>query len=129
MLFVRVNGLPGNGLLYTIIPNELDANAAAAMFVRARYGHERIVELLEARDEDSAAFRSLVGPASLETLPERLLAFFNTGEHGAIWGELLRSKLAASDEIETVAPLLRRFLDHQLARVRAASGPKCSARS
>lgn len=78
VLGVRVNGLPGNGLLYTIIPNEFDANAAAAMFVRARYTDERVLELLEVRDEDSAAFRSLVGPAPLETLPERLLAFFMT---------------------------------------------------
>lgn len=78
VLAVRVNELPGSGLLYTTIPNELDANAAAAIFVRTRYGAGRIFELLEARDEDSAAFRSLVGPASLDTLPERLLAFFIT---------------------------------------------------
>jgi hypothetical protein len=49
----RVSGLPGSGLLYTMIPNEFDANAAAAMFVRARYGPERVRELLEARDDDS----------------------------------------------------------------------------
>jgi len=59
-----------------VIPNELDANAAAAMFVRARYGRDRVLELLEAKDEDSALFRSHVGPAPIEGLPERLLAFF-----------------------------------------------------
>lgn len=78
VLAQRVGGLPGSGLLYTVIPNELDANAAAAMFVRTRYGEDRVRELLEARDKDSATFRSLVGPAPLETLPERLLAFFIT---------------------------------------------------
>lgn len=76
VLAERVGGLPGSGLLYTIIPNEFDANAAAAMFVRGRYGDERVQALLEARDNDSALFRSLRGPAPLETLPERLLAFF-----------------------------------------------------
>jgi hypothetical protein len=76
VLAVRVADLPGSGLLYTTIPNELDANAAAAIFVQARYGRDRIHELLEARDEDSALFRSHVGPAPIEKLPERLLAFF-----------------------------------------------------
>lgn len=76
VLSVRVGGLPGNGLLYGTIPNELDANAASAVFVRERYGEARIRELLEARDPDSGAFRSLVGPAPVESLPERLLAFF-----------------------------------------------------
>jgi hypothetical protein len=75
VLAVRVGGLPGGGLLYTTIPNELDANAAAAKFVRARFGEARILELLTMRDGDSGAFRSLVGPAPVETLPERLLAF------------------------------------------------------
>jgi hypothetical protein len=100
VLAVRVNGLPGNGFLYTIIPNELDANAAAAIFVRTRYGRERIIELLEARDEDSAAFRSLVGPAPVDTLPERLLAaqqgfaFWQLLDDswpgsGAVWRELV----------------------------------------
>lgn len=76
VLAVRVGDLPGSGLLYTLIPNELDANAAAAMFVRARYGRNRVLELLEAKDDDSAVFRSHVGPAPIEDLPERLLAFF-----------------------------------------------------
>jgi hypothetical protein len=76
VLAIRVGGLTGGGLLYTTIPNELDANAAAAMFVRARYGDERINALLAARDDDSALFRSLVGPGSVESLPERLFGFF-----------------------------------------------------
>jgi hypothetical protein len=82
VLAVRVGGLPGGGLLYTVIPNEFDANAAAAMFVRDRYGSGRIIELLEADDEhiaqDRALWRSLTPPAPVEGLPERLLAFFIT---------------------------------------------------
>ncbi|SRR6266851_501123 len=58
----------------------MDANAAAAAFVRDRFGVDRINVLLDARDGDSSAFRSLVGPAPLETLPERMLRFFATVE-------------------------------------------------
>jgi hypothetical protein len=80
VLAERVGGLPGGGLLYTVIPNEFDANAAAAMFVRARYGPDRVLELLEADDEhisqDRALWRSHTPPAPIEGLPERLLAFF-----------------------------------------------------
>jgi hypothetical protein len=76
VLGVRVGGLAGGGLLYTTIPNELDANAAAAMFVRARYGNDRINALLDARDDDSGLFRSLVGPGPVDKLPERLFGFF-----------------------------------------------------
>lgn len=76
VLALRVGGLAGGGLLYTTIPNELDANAAAAMFVRGRYGDEQITALLDARDDDSALFRSLIGPGPLESLPERLFGFF-----------------------------------------------------
>lgn len=75
VLAERVGGLPGGGLLYTVIPNEFDANAAGAMFVRARYGPDRVCELLEARDEDSALFRSHTPPAPIDGLPDRLLAF------------------------------------------------------
>jgi hypothetical protein len=38
-----------------------DANAAAAAFIRNRFGAERIEERLRARDKDGSAFRSLVG--------------------------------------------------------------------
>jgi hypothetical protein len=75
-LTVRVGDLPGGAMLYQTIPNELDANAAAAVFVRGRYGADRVRALLAARDNDSALFRSLVGPAPVESLPERLMGFF-----------------------------------------------------
>jgi hypothetical protein len=74
----RVGGLKGGAFLYQTIPVEMDANAAAASFVRARYGADRIDELLRAGDKDSAAFRSLVGPPPLETLPDRMIRYFAT---------------------------------------------------
>jgi hypothetical protein len=76
VLALRVGELAGGGRLYQSIPNELDANAVAAKFVRARYGNDRIDALLKADDRDGGLFRSLVGSAPVETLPERLLAFF-----------------------------------------------------
>jgi very-short-patch-repair endonuclease len=48
-------------------------------------------------------------------------------EHGEVWAELRSSKFAASDAIETVAPLLREFLEHQTARVRAATDQQIKA--
>jgi hypothetical protein len=74
----RAGGLPGGGFLYQVIPDEMDANAAAAAFVRQRFGDERINELLRLGDADGAAFRSLVGPPPMETLPERLVQFLAT---------------------------------------------------
>lgn len=74
----RVGGLVGGGFLYQVIPVEMDANAAAAVFVRERFGAQRIEELLHMGDKDGSVFRSLVGPATIETLPERMIRFFAT---------------------------------------------------
>jgi hypothetical protein len=74
----RVGGLPGGGFLYQLIPVELDANAAAATYVRGRFGEARISMLLAADHPDSAAFRSLVPPPARETLADRMLHFFAT---------------------------------------------------
>jgi hypothetical protein len=74
----RVGGLAGGGFLYQVIPVEMDANAAAAQFVRGRFGSERIDALLQAGDKDGSAFRSLVGPPPIETLPERMIQFLAT---------------------------------------------------
>lgn len=74
----RVGDLPGGAILYQAIPVEMDANAAAAQFVRTRFGASRIDELLKACDKDSAAFRSLVGPPAIETLPDRVILFLAT---------------------------------------------------
>jgi hypothetical protein len=76
VLAERVGGLPGGGFLYQIIPVELDANAAAAAFARRRYGDQRINELLQNVDPDSAGFRALVGPGPLDQLPGRMVRFF-----------------------------------------------------
>lgn len=75
VVLVRVGGLPKSSLLYTVIPMELDANAAAASLVRDRYGAERVVELLNDDAVDGGVFRSNVGPGSVDDLPERMLAF------------------------------------------------------
>ena len=48
-------------------------------------------------------------------------------EHGAMWSELTKNKLAKSNSIETVERLLRSFLDHQHARVRAATDEQIKA--
>jgi hypothetical protein len=74
----RIGGLPGGGFLYQATPDELDANAAAAMFVRQRFGTARINQLLQDGDFDSSAFRSLVGPPPLSTLPARMVRFLAT---------------------------------------------------
>jgi hypothetical protein len=71
----RIGGLAGGGFLYQVIPDEMDANAAAAVFARSRFGPDRIDELLRAGDTDGAGFRSLVGPSPVETLPERMVLF------------------------------------------------------
>jgi hypothetical protein len=75
VLAVRGGGLHGSSVLYTLMPIEMDANAAGAMFATERYGRERIVELLRNNDRDGAALRCNVGPEPVETLPERMLAF------------------------------------------------------
>lgn len=74
----RVGGLAGGGFLYQVIPVEMDANAAAAIFVRHRFGADHVDALLRAGDKDGSAFRSLVGPPAIETLPERMIQFFAT---------------------------------------------------
>ncbi len=74
-------GLAGSALLYQAIPLEFDANAATAVFVRSRYGDDRIDELLRAGDKDSAAFRALVPPPSPDKLPERVVLFLASMPH------------------------------------------------
>jgi hypothetical protein len=72
----KIGGLSGGGRLYNFKPTEVDANAAAARFAWEKYGEDEATKRLEAEDEDGAAlFRSHTGPASIETLPRRLLCF------------------------------------------------------
>lgn len=74
----RVGGLTGGAFLYQVIPVEMDANAAAAAFVRGAFTQRRIDQLLAAGDSDGSAFRSLVGAPDIDTLPERMVRFFAT---------------------------------------------------
>src|SRR5438034_1262997 len=71
---------PNECLLYVFDGAKSKTGYSGWHLQRGLYIHEeeRILELLEARDEDSGGFRSHVGPAPIETLPERLLAFFMT---------------------------------------------------
>lgn len=102
VLSEHAGGLPGSALLYQMIPVEFDANAAAAVFVRSRFGDERITELLETGDKDSAAFRALVPPPPIESLPDRMVQFL------AIMPDLCR-RLAARQGSEFTTILDRHW--------------------
>jgi hypothetical protein len=71
----KLRGLKGGARLYNFNPIELDANAAAARFAWERYGEQEAKQRLEGVGEDAVLFRSLTGPAPIETLPKRLLCF------------------------------------------------------
>jgi len=75
VLAVRAGGLPGGSVVYTLMPIEMDANAAGARFATARYTEARIIELLRNGDRDGATLRSNIGPEPVATLPERMVAF------------------------------------------------------
>ena len=60
---------------YNLIPMEIDANRAAARFLRRRYGTDRLEELVVAGDKDVACFRPTAEPESLDTLADRMRAF------------------------------------------------------
>jgi len=75
VLIEHAGGLPGSGVLYHAIPAEADANAAAARFVRDRFGDARIDELVEGGDRDRAAMRQQNPPEPLETLRDRMQDF------------------------------------------------------
>jgi hypothetical protein len=81
VLAVRAGGLPGGALVYTLMPIEMDANAAGARFAVVRYTEARIIELLRNGDRNGAALRSNVGPEPIATLPERMVAFM-IANHG-----------------------------------------------
>lgn len=65
----------GSGKSYNAIPMEIDANRAAARFLRSRFGADRLGALVRANDLDSACFRPTAEPESLDTLRERMLEF------------------------------------------------------
>jgi hypothetical protein len=73
--------VPRGGWLYQAIPVEFEANAAAARFVVGHFGERRIDELIDAKDDDIALFRSPVDPSPVESLPERMVTFLAAHPH------------------------------------------------
>lgn len=71
----------GTGKSYNAIPMEVDANRAAARFLRGRYGSDRLRELVDAGDADAACFRPTADPDSIDTLVERMRAFILSVMH------------------------------------------------
>jgi hypothetical protein len=63
------------GKSYNSIPMEMDANRAAARFLRGRYDTDRLRQLIIADDEDAACFRPTADPEPLDTLVDRMRAF------------------------------------------------------
>lgn len=85
----KAGGLDGSGVFYNLKPNELDANAAAAMLLRSRYP-EYVAPVLET--DDAALARSLTPPSEPGTLIARtvcfLFLFAETAEDPAREGSL-----------------------------------------
>lgn len=63
------------GKSYNSITMEVDANRAAARFLRRRHGADRLQQLLLAGDTDAACFRPTMDPDALETLVDRMKMF------------------------------------------------------
>lgn len=73
---MKLEGLRGSGQLYNAIPIEVDANAALRFRpLRRRDGPRDGRSRERGRLKDGVLFRSLTPPASIETLPRRVLAF------------------------------------------------------
>lgn len=64
-----------SGKAYNAVPMEVDANRAAARFLRTRFGAGRIQELVDSNDPDSSCFRPTEPPGPLDTLNERMGTF------------------------------------------------------
>jgi len=73
--YEEVQKRSNTGKAYNAIPMEIDANRAAARFLRQRYGSGRLRQLVDAGDVDAACFRPTAEPDSLDTLAERMRGF------------------------------------------------------
>lgn len=73
--FDEIRNRGGTGKSYNAIPMEVDANRAAARFLRRRYGSERLRQLVAASNVDAACFRPTADPDGLDTLTDRMRAF------------------------------------------------------
>lgn len=69
---VKVGGLPKGALLYNLMPIELDANAAAARFLRTHHG-ALVADIL--RGDDAVLARSNTPPEAIADLPAKTVAF------------------------------------------------------
>ncbi len=63
------------GKSYNAMPMEIDANRAAARFLRRRYDADRLKQLIITGDTDVRCFRPTMDPDPLETLVDRMRAF------------------------------------------------------
>lgn len=79
--FDEVRNRGGTGKSYNAIPMEVDANRAAARFLRRLYGDDRLRQLIDAGDADAACFRPTAKPDGLDTLTERMRKFILTVMH------------------------------------------------
>jgi hypothetical protein len=68
----------GTGKSYNAIPMEVDANRAAARFLRRRYGAARLRHLVAVGDADASCFRPTADPEGLDTLVDRMSDFILT---------------------------------------------------
>jgi hypothetical protein len=100
--------------LYRAQPNERDANAAASRFVRRRYHHDVIDDILAS--EDYVLVATVSPPEPLESLPMRNVAFlFQNHDVCRQIAERVGESFAA--RLERIAPAVRAAwedLEHQL---------------
>lgn len=73
--FDEIRKRGGTGKSYNAIPMEVDANRAAARFLRRRYDPDRLRRLVEAAYVDPSCFRPTADPDDLDTLTDRMRAF------------------------------------------------------
>jgi hypothetical protein len=93
----KAGGLAGSSIFYNFKPIEQDANAAAAMLLRDRFGPEIVAAVL--RSGDAALARSLTPPGPPESLLARTVCFIylfgdiveaeSRGPNGISFGERL----------------------------------------
>lgn len=93
--FDEVRKRGGKGKSYNAIPMEVDANRAAARFLRRRCGSDRLQQLIDADDRDAASFRPTVDPDSLDTLVDRMREFILKVMRDAEFVEQLESSPTA----------------------------------
>jgi hypothetical protein len=73
--FDEIRKRGGTGKSYNAIPMEVDANRAAARFLRCRYDPDRLRQLVSAGDVDAACLRPTADPDRLDTLADRMREF------------------------------------------------------